>query len=300
MKNNIVLSKSSSNEDLKRYFTGVLELSKSDNKFPINLDEVWPLVYNSRSDAMKALRKNFFENEDYVTVGQNPHGREKGQFAKTDYFLSLSCLEYFIARKVRPVFEVYRKVFHKVAETPILASYQIEDPIERAKKWIEEQEERKKLELQYQEQQILIEQKDARLELQKKELREAAPKVTFYDDVLQSTDTMTTTQVAKSIGMDANKLNRRLRDIGIQFRQSGMWMLRAPYCQWNLHGTRTQTFTHSDGTTGTSQYTVWSMRGYRLIHALNANGWNIRKAIKSINPDWPGCQKKEGKEACAV
>lgn len=28
--------------------------------------------------------------------------------------LSIPCLEYFIARKVRPVFEVYRKVFHKV------------------------------------------------------------------------------------------------------------------------------------------------------------------------------------------
>ena len=29
--------------------------------------------------------------------------------------LSVPCLEFFIARKVRPVFEVYRQVFHKVA-----------------------------------------------------------------------------------------------------------------------------------------------------------------------------------------
>ncbi len=32
------------------------------------------------------------------------------------FMLSVSCLEFFIARKVRPVFEVYRKVFHKVVD----------------------------------------------------------------------------------------------------------------------------------------------------------------------------------------
>lgn len=31
------------------------------------------------------------------------------------YMLSVPCLEYLIARRVRPVFEVYRQVFHKVA-----------------------------------------------------------------------------------------------------------------------------------------------------------------------------------------
>lgn len=68
----IVLSKSSSHEDLKRYFTAVLELSKSDNKFPINLDEVWPLVYNRRDKAVSTLKKNFFEGEDFQIVENQP------------------------------------------------------------------------------------------------------------------------------------------------------------------------------------------------------------------------------------
>lgn len=34
--------------------------------------------------------------------------------------LSLPCLEFFIARKVRPVFEVYRQVFHKVASGELM------------------------------------------------------------------------------------------------------------------------------------------------------------------------------------
>ena len=33
--------------------------------------------------------------------------------------LSVPCLEFFIARKVRPVFEVYRKVFHNVAKSDL-------------------------------------------------------------------------------------------------------------------------------------------------------------------------------------
>lgn len=133
-------------------------------------------------------------------------------------------------------------------------------------------------------QQQLIEQQETRLQLQQRELSEAAPKVAFYNDVLQSTNTMTTTQVAKSIGMEANALNRKLRDIGIQYRQSGMWIVCSPYSRWKLHSVRTQTYTHSDGTIGTSQYTVWTNRGLRFISALRDNEWNVKNAIKSINP----------------
>lgn len=45
--------------------------------------------------------------------------------------LSVPCLEFFIARKVRPVFEVYRKVFHKVAEGNATLSqpFDITEPI---------------------------------------------------------------------------------------------------------------------------------------------------------------------------
>lgn len=38
---------------------------------------------------------------------------------KVDYYLTVSCMEFFIARKVRPVFEVYRKVFHHTVQKTI-------------------------------------------------------------------------------------------------------------------------------------------------------------------------------------
>lgn len=90
------------------------------------------------------------------------------------------------------------------------------------------------------------------------EIKQSAPKVKYYDDCLQSVNTLTTTQVAKQIGLDAEKLHKKLKEIGVIYRQSGQWLLHSPYSTWGLHATRTQTYTRSDGSTGTSIYTVWT------------------------------------------
>lgn len=117
MATKITLHKESSESEIKAYFHAVLKLSESDNEFPINLDDVWPIVYTRKADAMRELKKNFIEcidfslrkNAQVVTIKELQSG--------VDYqcFLSLSCMEFFIARKVRPVFDVYRTVFHRVA-----------------------------------------------------------------------------------------------------------------------------------------------------------------------------------------
>ena len=126
------------------------------------------------------------------------------------------------------------------------------------------------------------EQQQETIELQQAEIKKSAPKVEYYDKTLQSVNTQTTTQVAKSIGMDAQKLNRKLKEAGILYNQSGQWLLKQPYASWGLHSTRTQTYTRSDGSTGTSTYTVWTEKGKRFIHALNDNGFNTKKAVKQI------------------
>lgn len=109
------LSLSSSTEEIKRYFKAILELSKLDVPYPVNLDYVWMLAYSRKDKAVTALKENFIESIDYQVFhqkGENP----KGGRPTIEYHLSVSCLEYFIARKVRPVFDVYREAFHKVNE----------------------------------------------------------------------------------------------------------------------------------------------------------------------------------------
>lgn len=109
------LTKTSTNSEIKDYFNAVLKLAKASEEFPVNLDEVWPLVYSEKSKAVRALQENFIENVDYRVIAQNGKNPTGGR-PVNDYLLSVSCLEFFIARKVRAVFEVYRQVFHKTAE----------------------------------------------------------------------------------------------------------------------------------------------------------------------------------------
>lgn len=121
------------------------------------------------------------------------------------------------------------------------------------------------------------------LGIQDEEIRKAAPKVEYYDKVMQSNCTMTTTQIANGLGMPCHRLNKLLRDAGIQYKQSGQWLLRSPYTDFGLHAVRTQTYTHADGSIGTSQYTVWNERGKRFISALVDNNWNVKQAIKVLS-----------------
>ena len=121
MESNIILTKGSSSEEIKNYFQAILKLSQADNEFPINLDEVWPLVYSEKSKAVRALKNDFIEGIDYQSFAQNGK-REIGATITHVYYLSLPCLEFFIARKVRPVFEVYRQVFHGVAQGKLAIS----------------------------------------------------------------------------------------------------------------------------------------------------------------------------------
>ena len=119
------LTKQSTAQEIKAYFEEVLKLSKDSKEFPVNLEEVWPLVYSEKGKAVRALKSNelFVEGIDFILLAQN--GKQEGNNGKqvnswggnnqVTYMLSVPCLEFFIARKVRSVFEVYRQVFHKVA-----------------------------------------------------------------------------------------------------------------------------------------------------------------------------------------
>lgn len=157
-----------------------------------------------------------------------------------------------------------------------LASYQIEDPIERAKRWIEEQQHTRALEAQ-------TEQQAQTIGIQQKELTVAAPKVKYYDDTLASTDFLTTTQVADNLSISARALNQQLSNAGIQYFQSGSWHLKGKYREWQLASTRTYNYIKGDGSTGTKVNLVWNQRGKRFILALYNNDFNVKDAIAEIN-----------------
>lgn len=184
-KNNCILLKSSNESKIREYFIAILELSKSKNEYPVDLDEVWNLVYERKDSAVDSLKRDFVQDVDYQIFRHKP---EKGRPYES-YFLTVSCLEYFIARKVRPVFEVYRQVFHK-ATTFRLPDFS--NPAEAARAWAQQYEERKELEY-----------KNAQLE---QEHHENQPKVEFANSVMQSTDCIGIGEMAQILKQ--NKLSR--------------------------------------------------------------------------------------------
>jgi DNA-binding XRE family transcriptional regulator len=115
------LNNDTSQTEIKTYFTKIFDLKQSGKEFPVNLNDVWRLVYSRKDKAVRVLTSEFIEGEDYITQNTDnqvfpQNGENLGGRPSVDYYLSVPCLEYFIAKRVREVFEVYRSVFHKVID----------------------------------------------------------------------------------------------------------------------------------------------------------------------------------------
>jgi anti-repressor protein len=124
--------------------------------------------------------------------------------------------------------------------------------LDMAKKWYDTQVEKERLKMQN--------------ELQQKELKEAAPKVQYHDDVIQSHSTHSINVIAKELGMSAIRLNKMLQAMRVQYKQGGQWLLYAKHQNKGYTKTRTTTFTDSRGEPRTNVYTVWTGRGRKFIH----------------------------------
>nr|DAR09410.1 MAG TPA: repressor domain protein [Caudoviricetes sp.] len=117
--------------------------------------------------------------------------------------------------------------------------------------------------------QQMLEQANERIALQDTQLKQQAPKVKYVDDVLQSVNTYTSTQMAKELGLrEAEQLHKILKDKGIMFKQSGQWLLTAKYSEKGYTKSRTYQFTRNDGSIGTSTTTVWTEKGRAFLHYI--------------------------------
>ena len=94
------------------------------------------------------------------------------------------------------------------------------------------------------------------------------PKAEYTERVLASMGCLTVTQIAKELGLVAHELNTLLCELGIQYKQSGQYLLYAPYVRKGLAQNRTIEFYLNDGTLFTYTYLVWTERGRYFIHKL--------------------------------
>lgn len=131
-------------------------------------------------------------------------------------------------------------------------SYMIEDPIERAERWIEEQKEKKQLALT--------------VAVQNQQILELKPKATYYDIVLQCPDLLPTTEIAKDYGKSAKWLNEFLKEKKIQFKQNGMWLLYQKYAENGYTMSKTYSYTDGDGVQHAKLHTYWTQKGRLFLY----------------------------------
>ena len=97
-----------------------------------------------------------------------------------------------------------------------------------------------------------------------KQIAESKPKVEYYDKVLKSNETFTTTQVAKIFSMSAQGLNKQLELEGIQYKQRGTWLLKAKYQDKGY--AKIDTIIISEDKT--RKQLVWTEKGIQFISDL--------------------------------
>lgn len=96
------------------------------------------------------------------------------------------------------------------------------------------------------------------------QLQLAAPKVEYHDKVLSSSNGLLTTEIAADFNMSAIKLNRLLKDLKVQRKVGGRWVLTAAMLGKNY--TTEDTFIDENGKSRHSMR--WTELGRKLIHEL--------------------------------
>lgn len=95
---------------------------------------------------------------------------------------------------------------------------------------------------------------------------ELRPKADYTDKILKNPGLVTITQIAKDYGMSAIEMNRKLHDLGIQFKQSDQWLLYSKYHGMGYTHSETVDITRADGRADIKMNTKWTQKGRLFLY----------------------------------
>lgn len=160
----------------------------------------------------RMIEYGFEENTDYIDVTQKKVTAQGNQTTFTDHVISLDMAKEIamiqrseIGKQIRMYFIKVEKEHKNLLANQPKDSYMIDDPVERAKRWIEEAEQRKALESKTQE--------------QAEQLKLNQPKVNFANALESSKTSILVGELSKLITQSGhkigqNKLFKYMRDNG--------------------------------------------------------------------------------------
>lgn len=101
---------------------------------------------------------------------------------------------------------------------------------------------------------------------QQKLIAELQPKADYVNQILKSTSSVKTTQIAKDYGMSARAFNELLYELGIQYRVGDQWVLYAKYQACGYVRSVTYEYRHRDGRLDVKMCTEWTQKGRLFLY----------------------------------
>lgn len=112
------------------------------------------------------------------------------------------------------------------------------------------------------ENQALIEQVNVKDQI----IGELKPRADYTDKILHNKGLVTITQIAKDYGMTGQEMNQKLHELGIQYKQSGQWLLYKEYQSLGYTHSETVDITRADGRPDIKMNTKWTQKGRLFIY----------------------------------
>ena len=109
---------------------------------------------------------------------------------------------------------------------------------------------------------------------------ELKPKADYVDWILQNPGLVTITQIAKDYGMSGKAMNAMLRNLKVQYKQSGQWLLYAKYHSMGYTHSETFAFKRSDGVEDSTMETKWTQKGRLFIYELLKKKMDVYPVIE--------------------
>lgn len=215
------------------------------------LHEKLEIATEYRHWIARMLEYGFVENTDFIAIGQKRPTAQGNMTTYTDHILTLDTAKEISMLQRNEKGKEFRKYFIEVEK-----EYNSPEKVmARALRIAEE----------------TIKSQSLTIKMQDQRLLEYAPKVGYYDIVLQSKDLVSVSSIAKDYGMSARGLNAILHENKVQYKQGDNWLIYAKYQDKGYTQSKTQTYNKTDGTQGTRMHTYWTQKGRLFLYDFLKN-----------------------------
>lgn len=181
----------------------IIKITEHNGKRAVNARELHQFLESKYQFANwiqeRITKYGFVENQDYEVFKENLKNSNGGR-PQIEYAISVDMAKELSMVENNEKGRLARKYFiecEKIAREVDMASYQIEDPIKRAERWIEEQKEKKALEAK-------------NLEMQ--------PKAHYFDELVERSLLTGFRDTAKELGLKQSEFIKILIDRGYIYR----------------------------------------------------------------------------------